>query len=246
MRNNDLPYQIRRSSRAKLARIVVSPEKIEVVAPRNLSAQQIALFVSAKQAWIEAALEKVRLRMQAIIPLAPHDYSHCALVPYQGKHYPLHITIKHSKHLTVEFNDAFFIQMPHTITATEQNTHIALALSVWMKKTLKSKITPIIQQHGQRLQLYPTVVRVKTQKSRWGSCSSTNAININWLLMLAPPVILEYVVVHELCHIREKNHSAAFWQLVALHLPDYQQHRLWLKQHGASLMQGLSCSPAPF
>ena len=57
--------------------------------------------------------------------------------------------------------------------------------------------------------------------------------------MLAPPMALEYVVIHELCHIKHKNHSQAFWQLVAEHLPDYRQRRLWLRQHGASLMRGL-------
>jgi predicted metal-dependent hydrolase len=82
-------------------------------------------------------------------------------------------------------------------------------------------------------------LRIKTQKSRWGSCGPNNDINLNWLLMLAPAAALEYVVVHELCHIKHKNHSAAFWQLVAEHLPNYQQQRHWLKQHGARVMQGL-------
>lgn len=242
----DLSYQIRRSSRAKLARIVVSRDKVEVVAPVNMSVEKIAQFIAVKQTWIVAALKKIHLKAPSIKSLAPAEYCHGALVPYQGKQYPLNLSSTHLKGFKVDFNGAFFIQIPQTIKTIEQNACIQLALSTWMKKTIKTKILRIVQYHGQQFQLYPTVVRVKTQKSRWGSCSHTNAININWLLLLAPPVILEYVVVHELCHIREKNHSAAFWQLVAAHLPDYQQHRLWLKQHGANLMRGLAYSPLAF
>lgn len=242
----NLSYQIRRSSRAKLARIVVSRDKVEVVAPVNMPDEKIAQFIAVKQVWIASALKKIHLKAPSIQALAPVEYRHGALIPYQGKQYPLNLSFTQLKGFKVDFNDAFFMQIPQTIKATEQHAYIQLALSAWMKKTIKTKIMRIVEYHGPALQLYPTVIRVKTQKSRWGSCSHTNAININWLLLLAPPVILEYVVVHELCHIREKNHSAAFWQLVAAHLPDYQQHRLWLKQHGASLMDGLAYSPLSF
>lgn len=232
-------YQLRRSARATLARIIVSSDKIEVVAPIKMSQQQITRFVSSKQAWINVAVEKVRVSMRAITRLAPDDYSQGALIPYQGNHYPLTIKPTTLKRIKVEFDTAFQVCIPTSINRTEHDQAIRTALTTWMKQSAKLRIADYVQQHANRHQLIPQCIRVKTQKSRWGSCSSTNAININWLLMLAPPVILEYVVVHELCHIREKNHSTAFWQLVAEHLPDYQQYRRWLKQHGANLMRGL-------
>jgi predicted metal-dependent hydrolase len=77
-------------------------------------------------------------------------------------------------------------------------------------------------------------------KTRWGSCGPRNDININWLLAFAPETVLEYVVVHELCHIRERNHSMAFWSLVAKHLSNYAQERRWLHAHGAGLMHRFS------
>jgi predicted metal-dependent hydrolase len=97
----------------------------------------------------------------------------------------------------------------------------------------------MIDKHSPKHQLYPRSLCIKTQKTRWGSCGPNNDINLNWLLMLAPPVVLEYVVVHELCHIQHKNHSKDFWLLVAKHMPDYLTHRRWLKANGASLMRGL-------
>jgi predicted metal-dependent hydrolase len=77
---------------------------------------------------------------------------------------------------------------------------------------------------------------IRDGRSRWGSCSSAGGLNFSWRLILAPPAILDYVVVHELAHLRELNHSPRFWALVAAHCPDYQLQRKWLKEHGPALM----------
>lgn len=79
-------------------------------------------------------------------------------------------------------------------------------------------------------------VSVRWQKTRWGSCSAKGNLNYNCLLMLAPPRVQEYVVVHELCHRLEMNHSARFWAEVERILPDYRERRTWLREHGAALM----------
>lgn len=75
-------------------------------------------------------------------------------------------------------------------------------------------------------------ITIRDQKSRWGSCSSRGNLNFTWKLVLAPPEVLDYVVVHELCHRIEMNHSAAFWKQVERVMPDYQEHRRWLKENG--------------
>jgi len=79
-------------------------------------------------------------------------------------------------------------------------------------------------------------VTVRHQRSRWGSCSGEGNLNFNCLLMLAPPEVLDYVVIHELCHRLEMNHSPAFWANVARLMPDYKKHRQWLKDHGSELI----------
>lgn len=78
-------------------------------------------------------------------------------------------------------------------------------------------------------------IAIKSQKTRWGSCSSKGNLNFNYLLYFAPLEILDYVVVHELCHRKEMNHSRAFWALVEKVLPDYKERRKWLKEHGKEL-----------
>lgn len=78
-------------------------------------------------------------------------------------------------------------------------------------------------------------ITIRNQKTRWGSCSSSQTLSFNYRLMLAPPAVLDYVIVHELCHLTHMNHSAAFWKEVERVLPDYRESRLWLKKHGEEL-----------
>lgn len=78
-------------------------------------------------------------------------------------------------------------------------------------------------------------ISIREQKTRWGSCSSKGTLSFHWKLMLAPPAVLDYVVVHELCHLKHMNHSREFWQAVERIMPDYKVHRSWLKEHGDEL-----------
>ncbi len=80
-----------------------------------------------------------------------------------------------------------------------------------------------------------TSITVRDQKTRWGSCSSLGTLSFNYRLIFAPPAVLDYVVVHELCHLTHMNHSKDFWSMVASIMPDYKKHRQWLKEHGQEL-----------
>tara|TARA_R110000868_G_scaffold218576_2_gene469362 strand:- start:284725 stop:285330 length:606 start_codon:yes stop_codon:yes gene_type:complete len=104
-----------------------------------------------------------------------------------------------------------------------------------LKRLLKIKIKEIIVRHNETLGR-PKQLRIKEQSSRWGSCSSKGGININWKLIFAPDDVLEYVVVHELCHLTHMNHSKKFWDLVGTALPEFRPSRLWLRLHGQTLM----------
>ena len=236
----DLSYTIRRSHRAKYTRIVVKPGAIEVVAPIQICDEQIRAFVVLQQGWIRNALRRVEDKAAAAPTITPRCYEDGVAVPYQGRQIPLRVSHIQTGATRIRWLDEnqLHISVPAD-TTQPSNDIIKQALERWMKNQARRQALLLMEKHQHAHHLHPRSLKIKTQKSRWGSCGPHNDINLNWLLMLAPPAVFEYVVVHELCHIRHKNHSKDFWGLVEAHLPEYQQHRQWLKQHGASLMAGL-------
>lgn len=92
-----------------------------------------------------------------------------------------------------------------------------------------------VEYYAQQLGVSYGRIRIAEQKTRWGSCSGKGTLSFNWKLMLAPPKVLDYVVVHELCHLKEMNHSSRFWKLVEEIMPDYKEYRTWLKENGTTL-----------
>jgi len=236
---NKLPfdYTIRRSARATKVRIIVTANKIEVVAPVNATEKQLHQFVVAQQQWIMSTVAKIIKRQ--LPPVNPISYSAGSSIVYQGKSYLLKLRATASTHINIEFANVFFVAfVPHHLMTINHSEAIKLALIDWMKKQLLRQVTHWVKFHAHKHQLFPRAINIKDLKSRWGSCGINNDIQINTLLIMAPPSVLEYVVVHELCHIQIRNHSPQFWELVAEHLPDYQQPHHWLKQHGNRLMQG--------
>jgi predicted metal-dependent hydrolase len=238
--NLPFTYQIRRSHRVASARIVVKPGLVEIVAPLQIPEHKLHKFVQAKQDWVAQALKKMAASSPQNSGFVPVEYKSGADMTYQGKVYPLTVLTSKLKRVKIEFIDGYKVHIPLAMNADEHNHQIKEALIRWMKKQTKQLVEDLVQIHADKKQLFPRTITIKTQKSRWGSCGIHNDININWLLLMAPSEVLEYVVVHELCHIRVKNHSSQFWSLVAEHLPDYQNRRNWLKKQGRSLMMAFS------
>lgn len=229
-------YRIRRSQRVSNARIVVKPGQVEIVAPLQIPEHKLHKFVQAKQQWIIQALKKMAASRPQQGAFVPAEYKSGAKLTYQGKMYVLTVKPSKLKRVKIEFTDGYTVYLPETMNPDEHNPEIRETLIRWMKKQTKQLVEQLVHIHAVKKQLTPRTINIKTQKSRWGSCGIHNDININWLLIMAPKEVLEYVVVHELCHIRVKNHSSQFWALVGEHLPDYQNRRQWLKKQGRSLM----------
>ena len=212
-------YQIRRSERAKNARIVVSPSKVEVVVPLRMAENVIHGFVQDKQSWVIRTMEKLKHREQTLESFAPAKFVQDAEIPFRGDKFTLSIGSTKLKKIKIEFDNQFNAFIPVALLNTDYEQPIRDALIRWMKKRALVDAEVYVQHHADQMQNFPRSVRIKNQKSRWGSCGINNDINLNWLLVLAPPEVFEYVVVHELCHIQVRNHSADFWRLVAINSP---------------------------
>ena len=106
--------------------------------------------------------------------------------------------------------------------------------NVYIRKA-KETITKRVSYFARLMSVSYRNITIREQKTRWGSCSSEKNLNFNWKLILAPPEVLDYVVVHELCHLKEMNHSKAFWDEVGKVMPEYETYKLWLKENGWKL-----------
>lgn len=212
---------------------------MQVVAPPGIPERTLHRFVEQKQRWVVATLLRLDARVKHVKRLVPEVYADGVDVPYQGRACRLAFWPSRLKRVKIEHADHFIIHVPETMDVYDHSDAVREALTRWLKNDAKVKAGDYADKHARKCSLTPRSISIRAQKSRWGSCGVHNDISLNWLLILAPPEVFEYVVVHELCHIRERNHSSRFWQLVAEHLPDYQQRRNWLKEHGAGLMMGL-------
>ena len=120
------------------------------------------------------------------------------------------------------------------------------AIERWYRREARATLGRAVAREAPRLGVAPATIAVRDQRSRWGSCSSRGTLSFNWRLLLAPVDVLDYVVVHELLHLREANHSPAFWRLLDLDRPAWREQSAWLHRHGWELLAyrvGASCNP---
>jgi predicted metal-dependent hydrolase len=108
-------------------------------------------------------------------------------------------------------------------------------LQDWYLVEARRILTQMLSNQASTVGLWPKKVRISSARTRWGSCSSIGTISLCWRLIMAPPVVVEYVILHELIHLKTHNHSENFWQGVAEHMPEYKIQRAWLKLHGHTL-----------
>jgi predicted metal-dependent hydrolase len=231
---NPIACRLRRSARAKQLRLVVRPEGIEVIVPPPVSESAALTFLARHRDWAEAKVLEFRRKLQAQPPA--RGFCDFATMPWQGRELPLRVAERPGRRVQVAIGDAVHIELPQGLGSAKDGI-ARRALYLWVRPRLAATVAELAASLAPALGVRPRQIRVKAMKTRWGSCGPLNDININWLLALVPQEVLRYVVIHELCHIRQRNHSAAFWALVSQSCPDYRSHRHWLRIHGHSLIQ---------
>lgn len=181
----------------------------------------------------EAFLHRQRNWLAARIGRAPEAsrFTHGGVVPLRGVDHRIVGTgkVRGRVELT-ELDGAAVLLVPG------EPEHQARRLIDWFKAQALADLKIATAHHAGRLGVSVKTINMRSQASRWGSCSSSGAINYNWRLILAPPFVLDYVAAHEVSHLVEMNHSAAFWATVSRTLPEMDKGRAWLKAHGRQLM----------
>jgi predicted metal-dependent hydrolase len=223
-----LPYQLRRSARARRLRISVSPGGVEVVAPLRARLSDVAAFIEQHRTWIDAKLETLQRA------LAAHPGSARLVdggtILYRGQ--PVGLRVRAGARPQVLETSGIEVIVPSGVVGADPEAAVERLLTRWLRWSAQNDALEYVARHARPNDLQPAAVRVKEQKRLWGSCSARGAINLNWRLIFAPPAVFEYVVVHELCHLREAHHQAAFWRLVGQIVPEFEAQRRWLKVNG--------------
>jgi predicted metal-dependent hydrolase len=213
-------------SRRKTLSIEIRPGgEVWVRAPQRLPASAIEQALTARQNWIQRKISEVK----EIPPLpTSREFLPGERFLYRGQEYPLSWSERKKPALTLE-KGGFFLARSVGKDASE-------AFETWYRDEARRILTMRLAELSTQTGLYPERMRLSSARTRWGSCSTNGTLSLNWRLILAPPEILDYVILHELSHIKVKNHSRAFWGLLETFLPDYRLRRKWLKDNGQELI----------
>lgn len=222
----EIPYRIRHSAAAKRKRIVVTPGGIEVVAPAGQDDAEIAAFMHDKRRWVYDKREEMQERTTEH-PF-PTRFATGGKVLYRGRRLRLFVELANVDATEVEFRNGFHVRAPAELDDRARDQAIGHALSTWMKTRVEHDASAFVRRYAPKLGVAPKGLRIKDQRHLWGSCGKDGVINLNWHLIFAPKPVLEYAVVHELCHLRHRDHSKGFWRLLGTVLPDYPIRKKWL------------------
>ncbi|MCT4687464.1 M48 family metallopeptidase [Vallitalea sp.] len=222
-----IEYTIKYSKRKTIAIHIEPSNNIIVKAPIGMDANKLKELVESKGKWISNKLKesndyKIRKR----------TYKKGELFLFLGKEYPLDLMIDETANvMSVEvINSSLRI-----IANTEDKDSIKNLLEEFYKKQTRIIIQDRIKYYQKYFIVRPNNIRIKKQKTRWGSCSSLKNLNFNLKLSMAKLSVIDYIVVHEMSHLIHLNHSKDFWNLVKSVLPNYKDEKDWLKHNGRRL-----------
>ncbi len=218
-----LNIQLIRSRRRRktLSLRIEEDGRVVLSVPYGTSEGEIQQFLKEKKTWI---LQKVSERERRI------RENRKAFVPgerflFLGESYPLEIRNTDHRDPPLNFSSGKFILSQEYIDKARD------LFIEWYKREAKEIIVKRVNSYSQKLFLFPKSIRITSARTRWGSCSRANGLSFSWRVILAPLAIVDYILIHELAHIKEKNHSRPFWRYIESILPDYRERRIWLKEN---------------
>ena len=226
--NFDFPFETIRTDRVKSASIDVEDNLVKVTVPKNLSEERIEELVKGRILWI-----KQKLALQATANISkPKEYVDGEAFAYLGRNYRLKCAIGTEE--SVKLRSGYLNVT--TKNGKRNSEHIKAAIEQWYRTKALSRLVDKTKRYSAILKVEPTSINLKDYKAMWGSCSPKGVVSYNWRIILAPHKIVDYIVVHELCHLIEPNHSSKYWKQVRSVIPDYENSKEWLKNNGSSLL----------
>ncbi len=221
-------YTVSFSPRRKKATIAVYPDtNVAVTVPTGTTHDSVLDLVQKKAPWI---LEQLGVFEHLAMFDASKRYVGGETFLYLGRQYRLKIAVGGKKQSVKLVGGYFEVTIPEDMRPELDS--VRHALCAWYKEHAMQRVCDVVRIYAQRLRLDPPKVTIRHQLKRWGSCTKDGTLNINLLIIMAPMSQVEYVVAHELCHLRYKDHSSEFWDLLRLVMPDYEIRKERLRREG--------------
>jgi predicted metal-dependent hydrolase len=222
----ELNYEIVRSPERKTLAITVERDRSVVVhAPQEIPDSEIQRIIDSKRQWILAKVQHPQKYQTRRHPPGK-EVVNGESAPYLGKDYRIEITETASGE--VEFSDLFMVPQAHQARKRE-------VLRDWYIARANETIPARAEKHARELGVRFTRAKIVDNRYRWGSCTVNSNINFNWRLIKAPMFVIDYVIVHELAHLIEANHTSRFWGIVRAKTPSMEKARAWLRERGQVL-----------
>lgn len=221
----------RRAYKRSIRLTVLVTGRIRMSVPMRLPEKHIFDFLQTNQEWIIQNQRKCR-EFREKHP--PKRYSEGETFPFLGKKLNLRfICGKRARIFVQREGENLICEIPkpswEKFCLSNSHPEVALNIARFYADESRKILSDRLNYFSEKMALQPSAVCFRSQKTRWGSCSAKGRISLNWRLVIASLDVMDYVVVHELAHLRHHNHSVAFWNLVATHSPDYLMHRNWLR-----------------
>lgn len=237
-----MEYQLIRSARRKTVALQVKNAQVFVRAPNFVDVEYIDKLIQLKLPWLEKKIAQQVQQFAENFPLdlsSHHSFADAVIyvdgVPHKvnicfGRQKVLHDVLE--KTLYVFIAPRFKQYEMDDITVVKK---VNSQIEQWFKKSIVDYLCHQLPLHSEKTLLHAKSFKVRKYRARWGSCNSRGELSFNYLLKMVPPWVVDYVIVHELCHLKHMNHSTKFWQLVEQHYSDFQSAKNWLKKNQASL-----------
>lgn len=224
-----IPVDVRRSDKARRLSMRMDTDLVlRVTVPRRCSERRVSEFLEDQRRWVFKAYTQLHRKKRKSFSLS---FGHGDSIPFLGEWYTLEVLPGSSG--SVEVLDDVI-----RVWASQGNSKLVRSkLLRFYRAKAREVISESVAYYARLLGLQYANITIRDQKTRWGSCSSNGNLNFSYRLVMTPIKILEYVVVHELCHLVHMNHSKKFWGLVSTVIPDYKERRNWLKDTGVLIEQ---------
>jgi predicted metal-dependent hydrolase len=223
-----ITYTLRRSFKARSVRLEVRQQTgLAVIVPRSYPISRVPEILRSKARWISRNL--ARFNQFELLPIRKKLGSGDT-IPYLGR--DLELVPQENHHGdNVVLEEAKLAVSPELFN----NGLLGPALEQWYRVEAARLINERTTNLGSQMGIIYKRLVIRGQKTRWGSCSHKKNLSFNWKLIMAPEPVIDYVIIHELIHLKEMNHSKKFWELVARNCPGWREHKKWLKQHEVDL-----------